>query len=277
MTSSRISAALGATAVVTGLTIQEYFARHWGGGPQRFQSMLLAQMIGASLWLVFTPVVIIPLVRRFPLDGERRGTHLAIHLAIALALAVVQTLATAVPFAMYYYGWSPLAIRDVFRDRMHTAFAWSAFIYLLIAGVVQLRRFGATSSEALAKVDDQTALGLPAAQANERFLRRILVRADGRIGVVPVERVDWIEAADNNVVVHAGSAKHVVRATLSRLADRLDPETFVRVHRSAVVNVERVREVQPWYHGELVLFLDDATRLTIGRSYRDKFLSALDG
>ena len=61
------------------------------------------------------------------------------------------------------------------------------------------------------------------------------------------------------------------------MAERLDPSRFVRVHRSAVVNVERVREVQPWFHGELVLLLDDATRLTIGRTYRDRFLSVLEG
>jgi two-component system LytT family response regulator len=64
---------------------------------------------------------------------------------------------------------------------------------------------------------------------------------------------------------------------LSRLTERLDPRTFVRVHRSTVVNVDRVREVQPWFRSELVVILKDDTRLTIGRRYRDEFLRALEG
>jgi hypothetical protein len=270
MTRSRLVIALAAVATVAGLTVQEYFARRWGDrGPVGFDTMLFAQAIGATLWIALTPTVIAPLTRRFSLDADRRSRSLAVHAAAALILSAVHMLGVAILFSSYYFGWSPAAIRDVFRDRMHTGYAWSAFIYLLIVGALHLRRLRSLEiEEPAAPVDTPT---------SERFLRRILVKVDGRIGVVPVEQVDWLEAADNNVVVHAGSAKHTVRTTLSGLAERLDPGTFVRVHRSAVVNVERVKEVQPWFHGELVLLLEDATRLTIGRTYRDRFLAALEG
>ena len=113
--------------------------------------------------------------------------------------------------------------------------------------------------------------------AADRYLQRLVVRRDGRIRVVSLERVDWIEAADNDVLVHAGPETHRFRDTLASLASRLDPTQFVRIHRSVIVRLARVREVQPWFRGESVLFLDDNTRLTIGRTYRESFLQALAG
>jgi two-component system, LytTR family, response regulator len=113
--------------------------------------------------------------------------------------------------------------------------------------------------------------------AADQFMRRFIVRREGRLQVVPVERVDWIEAADNDIVLHAGAEAHRTRATLSSVADRLDPARFARVHRSAVVNLERVREIQPWFRGESVAILHDGTRLTIGRAFRESFVRSLGG
>jgi two-component system LytT family response regulator len=111
----------------------------------------------------------------------------------------------------------------------------------------------------------------------ERYLKRFVVRDEGRLYVVAAERVDWIEADDNDVLLHVGREVHRLRGTLAALATRLDPARFARIHRSSIVNVERVREVQPWFKGESVLFLIDGTRLTIGRTYREAFLQALGG
>jgi two-component system LytT family response regulator len=97
---------------------------------------------------------------------------------------------------------------------------------------------------------------------------RLVVRSGGRIVFLPVAEIDWIEAADNYVRLHAGKQVHVMRETLQRLESTLDPERFVRIHRSTMVNLERVRELQPWFHGEYVLILTDGTRLTTGRAHR---------
>lgn len=112
---------------------------------------------------------------------------------------------------------------------------------------------------------------------SERYLKRFVVKDDGRLYVVAADRVDWIEADDNDVVLHVGRDAHRIRGTLATLATRLDPAHFARIHRSTIVNVDRVREVQPWFHGESVLFLADGTRLGIGRSYREAFLRKLGG
>jgi two-component system LytT family response regulator len=104
-----------------------------------------------------------------------------------------------------------------------------------------------------------------------------VVKDEGRLYVIPAERVDWIEADDNDVLLHVGRETHRLRGTLTSLAARLDPARFARIHRSTIVNIERVRQVQPWFQGESILFLIDGTRLAIGRTYRDEFLQTLGG
>jgi len=94
---------------------------------------------------------------------------------------------------------------------------------------------------------------------------------------VSADQIDWLEAADNHVIIHAGTMAHKVRGSLNGFADRLDPTAFVRVHRGAIVNVNRIREVQTWFHGELVAILKDDTRVTVGRTYRDGFMAVLEG
>jgi two-component system LytT family response regulator len=108
-----------------------------------------------------------------------------------------------------------------------------------------------------------------------RYLRRLLAKSDGRVVPIPVDEIDWIEAKDNYVLVHTGTSTVTVRSTLTSLADQLDPTHFARVHRSAIVRLARVREIQPWFRGDHVLILADGTRLTIGASFRDEFLRRL--
>lgn len=259
-----------AAVAITGtaaLTVQEYFARHSGGGPLAFKDMLLAQGISAFVWLVFTPLVILPLARRLP--PTPRG--LALHAVVGAALTVAHTFVVAVLFASRFYGWSPLAYRDVFLDRMYTSYSWGVFIYFLIVGVIVLRRL--TPPPATASVEPSAQ---PEPAERKGHLRRILVRSQGRATLVPTDQIDWLEAADNNVVLHAGGTRHSIRGTLTGLGDRLDPSRFVRVRRSAIVNVERVREVQPWFHGEVVAILRDESRVTVARNYRERFLAALE-
>jgi len=85
--------------------------------------------------------------------------------------------------------------------------------------------------------------------------------------------VDWIEAARNYVRLHAGDRVHTVRTTLATLEARLDPERFRRISRSALVNLDRVREVQPWFHGDAVVILESGARVTLSRRYRRNLLA----
>jgi two-component system LytT family response regulator len=114
--------------------------------------------------------------------------------------------------------------------------------------------------------------GLP---DGRRYLRRLVVRTGERILFLRVAEVDWLEAQDNYVAVHAGAAIHLLRVTLNGLESRLDPADFVRVHRSTIVNLDRVRELSPWARGDLALVLKDGTRLTVGRAYRARLAGLL--
>jgi len=99
---------------------------------------------------------------------------------------------------------------------------------------------------------------------------RLAIRTDGRVYFVRVADIDWIETASNYVRLHAGKTSHLLREPLSSLELRLDPERFLRIHRTTVVNVERLRELQPWFSGEFIAILHDGTRLKVSRGYRDR-------
>jgi two-component system, LytTR family, response regulator len=82
------------------------------------------------------------------------------------------------------------------------------------------------------------------------------------------QEIDWVEAADNYVEIHAGEHVHLMRETLTNLEQRLQPQHFLRVHRSRLVNADRIKELRPLLHGEYELVLHDGTRLTSSRHYR---------
>lgn len=102
--------------------------------------------------------------------------------------------------------------------------------------------------------------------------RRIMVQHDERLRFVPVDAIDYLEADGNYVRIHAGAEAHRIRATLTGLLGQLDPRQFIRIHRSTVVNVSRIREIQPWFGGDYVALLGDGRKLKVSRRYRDGLL-----
>jgi two-component system LytT family response regulator len=119
---------------------------------------------------------------------------------------------------------------------------------------------------ALERAKEQIALRRPATP--RRLLRRLLVQKNGREVFLPVERLDWAGADRNYVHLHSGAETFTIRATLESLAEQLDPEQFVRINRSELVNLDRVKEMQPWFHGERRIVLKDGRELTWTRRFR---------
>jgi two-component system LytT family response regulator len=103
---------------------------------------------------------------------------------------------------------------------------------------------------------------------------RIPIPVDGRVLFLAPREIDWIEARDDHVKVHAGKSIHLVRETMAHFESRM-PSGFVRIHRSTLVNAERIREIQPWVKGDYIVILGDGTRLTSGRTYRDRVRALL--
>lgn len=113
-------------------------------------------------------------------------------------------------------------------------------------------------------------------QNEKNYLERIAIKVAGRVVLLGVDEIDWIEAADNYVQVHTGQASHLLLATMSRLENRLNPQQFLRIHRSTIVNIQRIKELQPMFHGEYRIILQDNTELTSGRSYSKQLHKLLD-
>lgn len=123
--------------------------------------------------------------------------------------------------------------------------------------------------QALQRVRERLAAAPESPDDDHAPLHRVIVRLGERMIVVPTDEVDWIESANNYVVLHAGHTTHVVRETLSRLEIRLATKAFMRISRFAAVNLRRVREIQPNESEGHVLVLQDGTKLPVTRSIRE--------
>jgi two-component system LytT family response regulator len=102
------------------------------------------------------------------------------------------------------------------------------------------------------------------------FPEWVLLKADGKNVFVKVRDIDWIESSRNNVRIHVGTTIYLLHETTSAIASRLDPKKFLRIHRSAIVNIERIKELHPWFNGDYAVILRDGTQLTLSSSYRDR-------
>jgi two-component system LytT family response regulator len=108
------------------------------------------------------------------------------------------------------------------------------------------------------------------AMASRRYPQRLAVRSAGKTVLVDVDEVDWVRGAENYVELHAGKASHLLQVTMSTLEKSLDPAHFMRIHRSIIVNLGRIKDLQSGAHGEYVVTLRDGTRLKSGRTYSNR-------
>jgi two-component system, LytTR family, response regulator len=103
------------------------------------------------------------------------------------------------------------------------------------------------------------------------YLTRLMIKAKDQISIVSVEKIDWIESAGDYVYVHSQAQKHIARETLVSLEERLDPQKFVRIHRSVIVNIEQVTNLRPNVHGDFDVILKCGAKLKLSRTYRAHF------
>lgn len=120
------------------------------------------------------------------------------------------------------------------------------------------------------KLDERLSALLADLKPEAKALDRLAIKSEGRVVFVKTAEIDWIEASDNYVNLHVGTESHLLRETMSALEQKLPEDIFLRISRSTIVNVERIRELQPLFHGEYVVILRNNTRLTLSRGYREK-------
>jgi two-component system LytT family response regulator len=115
----------------------------------------------------------------------------------------------------------------------------------------------------------------PARQQQQQHLTRLLIKSAGRVFFLKTDEIDWIGAEDYYVKLHVGPKGHLLRETMNDLEARLDPQKFLRVHRSAIVNLDRVKELHQHFNGDYVVVLHDGTELKLSRSRREHLQTLL--
>jgi two-component system LytT family response regulator len=128
-----------------------------------------------------------------------------------------------------------------------------------------------------AHLDERLQALLHDIRAPQNYLKRLAVKTSGRIVFLTTDEIDWIETAGNYLKLHAGKSSHMIRERMSQLEAKLDPLKFVRIHRTTIVNVDRIKEMHPLFNGDQLITLRDGRQLTMSRTYRDNLRPLLEG
>jgi len=115
----------------------------------------------------------------------------------------------------------------------------------------------------------------PPAPPPENTADRILLKSSGEIFFLKAEEIDWIEAEGDYMKFHVNGRTHLMRETMARLEARLDPKHFIRIHRSTIVNIDRLRKLSPSFAGEYAVILHDGTKLKLSRGYHERIAALL--
>lgn len=107
-------------------------------------------------------------------------------------------------------------------------------------------------------------------ESHKKELDRILVKSSGKVFFLKFDEIDWVESAGNYVKLHVGSESHLLRETMGEMERKLGNEKFVRIHRTVIVNLDRIKELQPWFNGEYIVILNNGMKLTASRGYKKK-------
>lgn len=125
-------------------------------------------------------------------------------------------------------------------------------------------------------IDERIASLLADLRNERKYLERLVVKTTGRVFFIKTDEIDWIEAAGNYLKLHLGREGHLIRETMNGIESRLDPDKFIRIHRSAIVNIDRIKELHPMFSGDYDVVLTNGKTLTLSRNYRDRFLEKVE-
>jgi two-component system, LytTR family, response regulator len=147
------------------------------------------------------------------------------------------------------------------RERMHRAIA---------------RAREHMEHKSLGNLDERLLSLIADLKSEKKYLERLVVKSIGRVFFLKVDEIDWIEAAGNYVKLHVGRDGHLIRETMNGIETKLDPDKFLRIHRSTVVNIDRIKELHPLFSGDYAVILRNGTELALSRNYRERFLELFE-
>lgn len=251
---------------------------------------ILSRLSIIPLWALGTPLILRS-ARRFPVVGDQRTVSpvaVAVHLALGSLFIVVTNVVVRLPTALSPDGGIPWLVRstmvgvaEYYPPAMvvygvivaigHFVFRPNVGADHAVAPALQPPPSSVTPAAADTATDDRPA----APSAVAPIDGHIAVRQWNRVHLVRVEDIDFVEAEDNYVVVHASSRTYKGRDRISDLESQLDARRFVRIHRSTIVHIAKIREVQPLTHGDHAVVLRDGKVLRVARSRREALGKAL--
>jgi two-component system, LytTR family, response regulator len=180
---------------------------------------------------------------------------------------VLQTLNSKFPYVIFVTAYDQYALRafEVFAlDYLLKPFNEARLEKAIRRAREQIElKNDANFTEQISKLVDEL--------KEKSHLDRLVMKDERKIWFVPVQTIDWIEADGKYVNVHVGKDSHLLRESLTALENKLNPKLFARIHRSSIVNVERIKELQPWFHGDYRVILSNGTELILSRTYRKRF------
>lgn len=126
------------------------------------------------------------------------------------------------------------------------------------------------------KIDERLTSLIADLKTEKKYLERLVVKTTGRVFFLKADEIDWIEAAGNYVKLHVGRETHMIRETMNGIEAKLDPDRFLRIHRSTVVHIDRIKELHPMFSGDYAVILRDGTELALSRNYRERFVELFE-
>ena len=127
------------------------------------------------------------------------------------------------------------------------------------------------------ELDERLASLISSIAPDKKYLERLIVKSVGRVFFLKTNEIDWIEASGNYLKLHVGRDSHMIRETMNSVEAKLDPSQFMRIHRSTIVNIDRIKELHPMFSGDYSVILRDGSELALSRNYRERFLELFEG
>ncbi len=162
------------------------------------------------------------------------------------------------------------------------AFEFHALDYLLkpydrerFQKSVAYARTSLQSTVEMETTKEQINVLLNSIQQRSAKLERLIVKTNGRIIFLRIEEIDWMEAAGNYVKLHVGNESHLIRETMNGLEQQLNPQKFIRIHRSTIINIDKIKELEPYFNGDYKVILDNNIHVILSRTYRENFTKLL--
>lgn len=251
---------------------QNYIRDTYAGRPASLPGYIIGWIFCGYSWGILT-VPVLRFVRRFSLERIGWQKLIAVHMPAAAVFSLFQ-LGIYLFIAGVIFRASGRGLWEFYKFLLANELQSSVLVYVaIVAAITIYDRFFSTDAKAVGaspfSVAEHTGNGHngPSRQAN-RFLKRIPVKENGRIVLVDTDHIDWIESYGNYLFLHTPERKFIHRETMAGLEKKLDPGEFLRIRRSAIVRVDRIREFHPIDNGEFEVLLQNGTMLSSTRRYK---------